>query len=115
MRLMIEWTGPSPHYRPVGVWVENGVELVVAFAEPVPSGDHARSVAAHMRRADAIAPDFLAHHEHSLAPQMGDRGPIYETSRYKTPSEAAAAGVEFIRAHWDNDARRWKVDPETLT
>lgn len=114
MRLMIEWTGPSPHYRPVGAWAENGSELVVAFTSPVESGDHARSVAAAMQQEDVIPPDFLEHHEQSLAAYVGDRGPIYETKRYKTPAEAAGAVVQFIRDHWDNDARRWTKDIESL-
>ena len=111
---MLEWTGPSPHYRPVGVWCEDGTQVVVAFAEPVKSGDHARAVAAASQHDDVLVPDFLEHHEGSLAPQFGDRGPIYETTRYKTPAECAAGVVEFIRQHWDNKARRWTKDIEAL-
>lgn len=111
---MLEWTGPSPHYRPVGVWVADSAQVVVAFTSPVESGAHARSVAAKMKDADTIPRDFLEHHEQGLPASVGDRGPIYETDRFRTPSECAAAVVDFIRDYWDNRARRWLKDIEYL-
>lgn len=114
MRFMVEWTGPSPHYRPVGVWVEDGVNFVVAFVTPVDSGDAARQVMAAMKPAELIPDDFLDFHSDRLPPQLGDRGPIFETDRFKTVSECAEAVIEFIREEWDNSARRWKVAVEVL-
>ncbi len=107
MRVMIEWAGPRPHYRPVGVWVEDGATFVVAFTSPK-DGHHARDVMVRMKQADLIPDDFLEFHEDGLPPQFGDRGPIYETERYKTVHDAASAIIEHIRQEWDNQGRRWE-------
>ena len=115
MRFMLEWSGPKPHYRPVGVWVEDGASVVVAFTANVASGAHAREVMARMGPADIVPPDFLEFHLDGLPPQFGDRGPIYETDRFKTVTECAEAVVGHIREAWDNGARRWTKDVEILT
>ena len=80
----MEWSGPRPHYRPVGVWVEDGANMTVAFTSPVASGAHARDVMARMQTEEVIPRDFLEFHFDGLPPQLGDRGPIYDTDRYKT-------------------------------
>ena len=67
-----------------------------------------------MQGEDVVASDFLEVHEDNLPPQFGDRGPIYETTRYKTPAECAAGVVDFIRKHWNNEERRWTKDIEFL-
>jgi len=117
MRFMIEWTyGPQEHYRPVGVWVDDGANMTVAFTSPVASGGHARDVMARMQGEAVIPRDFLEFHvTDTLPPQMGDRGPIYDTDRYKTVAQCADAVVRHIRESWDNDARRWTKDLAVLT
>ena len=115
MRFMLEWTGPRPHYRPVGVWVEDGAKFLVAFTSPVESGSHARSVMAAMAPADRIPRDFLEFHADSLPPQLWDRGPIYDTDRYKSVVDCADAVVSHIRGSWDNAERRWTKDLAVLT
>lgn len=112
---MFEWTGPKPHYRPVGVWVEDGVSLVVAFTAPVKSGSAAREVAAAMHHVDVLPDGFLEFHSDRLPPQLGDRGPIFETDRFKTVQDCAAAVVEYIRNEWDNVGRRWETGVHVLT
>jgi hypothetical protein len=114
LRFMLEWAGPNPHYRPVGVWVEDGASFVVAFTETGEIGEHARGVMAAMKAADVIPPDFLEHHIDGLPVSQGDRGPIFETDRYKTVSECAAAIASFIRASFDDKARRWTRDIEEV-
>ena len=114
MRFMLEWTGPSPHYKPVGVWVEDGASIKVAFIGRHESAEAAREVMVRMKQVDVLPADFLEFHLDGLPPQIGDRGPIYSTDRFKTVSECAAAVVEFIREHWDNAGRRWTKDVEAL-
>jgi hypothetical protein len=112
---MLEWTGPKPHYRPVGVWVEDGASLVVALTVPVESASSAREIAAAMHHVDVIPEGFLEFHSDRLPPQLGDRGPIFDTDRYKTVQDCAAAVVEHIRKSWDNAERRWTTDVHVLT
>ena len=112
---MLEWSGPRPHYRPVGVWVEDGANVVVAFTSNVESGSHAREVMGRMNAVDVVPPDFLEFHLDGLPPQFGDRGPIFETERYKTVSECAGAVTDFIKREWDGKGRRWTKDIEALT
>ena len=114
MRFMLEWTGPGPHYRPIGVWVEDGAtvprRLHLSGGEREP-----RSVMAAMAPADRTPRDFLEFHADSLPPQLGDRGPIYETDRYKSVADCADAVLSHIRDSWDNAERRWTKDLAVLT
>ena len=87
-----------------------------AQRQPVESGSHARSVMAAMKPADRIPRDFLEFHlTDTLPPQLGDRGPIYETDRYKSVADCADAVLSHIRGSWDNAERRWTKDLAVLT
>ena len=115
MRFMLEWTGPRPHYRPVGVWVEDGANVLVALASNTASAAEAREIMVRMKNVDVLPRDFLEHHLDGLPPQFGDRGPIFDTDRFKTVAECAEAVVDHIREFWDNSARRWTKDIVVLT
>jgi len=115
LKFMLEWTGPSPHYRPVGVWVEDGANVLVAFASKHDSAEDAREVMVRMKQVDVVPRDFLEHHLDGLPPQLGDRGPIFDTDRYKTVAECAEAVIGHIRGAWDNGKRRWTKDIVVLT
>ena len=113
---MFEWAArpQGEGYTPVGVWVEDGVTLVVDFLPGAPGAAAARDVAARMEQADTIPEDFLERWASSGGPQV-DRGPIYQTDRYRTPRQLATAVLGFVREEWDEASRRWLTDPAALT
>jgi len=112
---MLEWTGPQPHYRPVGVWVEDGAAVQVAFVGRHESAEDAREVMVRMKQVDVLPRGFLEFHLDGLAPQLGDRGPIFDTDRFKTVAQCVAAVLDHIRSHWNNAERRWTKDIAVLT
>ena len=92
----------SPHYEPVGVWVQGpgpGLDIVMEYVEsddPVvlEAKEEADWVMNRLveNGAKDLPADFLEYHRQTLSPYRGSRGPVLEANDYES-SDACAPSI----------------------
>lgn len=100
--------GGSPHYEPVGVWVQGpgpGLDIVMEYIESddpvvIEAREEAdwvinRLVENGVRELPA---DFLEYHRQTLSPYRGSRSVVTQTDDYPAPEACARAMLEKIRS-----------------
>lgn len=92
----------SPHYEPVGVWVQGpgpGLDIVMEYIKSddpvvIEARDEADWVINRLveNGVRELLADFLEYHQQTLSPYRGSRGPITATDEYMS-SEACARAI----------------------
>lgn len=96
----------SPHYEPVGVWVQGpgpGLDVVMGYVESddpavLEARDEADWVLNRLveNGVRELPVDFLEYHRQTLSPYRGTRGPVIDTDQYQTTEECARLCIERI-------------------
>lgn len=112
LRYMIEYAlrdrDASPHYEPIGVWVQGpgpGLDIIMEY---LPGNEDAQEdsdwVINRLVENDikSLPEDFLDYHRQTMSPYRGMRGQIVETEEFPS-SEACAAAVLRLQASKEAD------------
>lgn len=94
----------SPHYEPVGVWVQGpgpGLDIIMEYIESDdPAVIEAREEADWVinrlveNNVRELLADFLDYHRQTLSPYRGSRGPVIETQQFASAQECARVVLE---------------------
>lgn len=104
LRYMIEYAlrdrDTSPHYEPIGVWVQGpgpGLDIEMAY---LPGNDEYQEEADWVinrlveNDIKSLPDDFLEYHRSTISPYRGMRGEIVETEQYTSLVECVRLALQ---------------------